>query len=80
MRVIFKCDICGMTGNHNVRCPNYIPHKAVHYCSYCGEGIYNGEEYIESLSGEYCHYDCIHGIRDLLEWLGHEVKIMEDNY
>lgn len=73
------CDLCKQS-SCRFQCPNYKPAVPIYYCSYCGEGIYNGEEYIESLSGEYCHYDCIHGIRDLLEWLGHEVKIMEDNY
>lgn len=73
------CDLCQQSPCR-FQCSNYKPTVQIYYCSYCGEGIYNGEEYIESLSGEYCHYDCIHGIRDLLEWLGHEVKIMEDNY
>lgn len=75
-----QCDICGRTIGHDYRCPNYIPQKATHYCSYCGEGIYDGEEYIENQDDEYRHYDCFHGIRDLLEWLGYEVKTMEDNY
>lgn len=61
-------------------CPNYIPPKASIYCSECENGIYDGEEYIENLDGEYRHYDCFHGMRDLLEWLGYEVKTMEDTY
>ena len=69
------CALCKQNPCHP-RCCNYKPPISTHYCSYCGEGIYSGEEYIESLNGEYCHYDCIHGIRDLLEWLGHEIKIM----
>lgn len=73
------CSIC-----HNdpcsCRCPNYIPPKASYYCYICGEGIYDGEEYIENDNGEFRHYDCFHGIRDLLEWLGYEVKTMEDDY
>lgn len=44
------------------------------YCSSCGDGIYDGEEYIENLNGEYRHYECFHGMRELLEWLGYEVK------
>ena len=52
----------------------------MHYCSSCGEGIYAAEEYIENDNGEYKHFDCIYGIRDLLEWLGCEVKIMENRY
>lgn len=57
---------------------NYIPPKATHYCSSCGDGIYDGEEYIENLDGEYRHYECFHGMRDLLEWLGYRVKTMEE--
>ena len=72
------CNICRQTTCHP-RCPNYIPPKVTYYCSSCGEGIYNGEEYIENDNGEYKHLDCIYGISDLLEWLGSEVKIMEEN-
>lgn len=61
-----------------VGCPNYIPTKAHHYCSMCKQGIYNGEEYIENDDSECRHYDCFQGMRDLLEWLGYEVKTMED--
>lgn len=59
-------------------CPNYEPPKASHYCDVCGEGIYGGEECIVNDDGEYRHYDCFQGMRDLLEWLGYEIKTMED--
>lgn len=52
----------------------------MHYCFICSDGIYNGEEYIVNDDGEYIHYDCIQGIRPLLEWLGYDVKIMDDDY
>ena len=45
----------------------------------CGNGIYDGEEYIENDNGECRHYDCFTGMRDLLEWLGYEIKTMEDD-
>lgn len=73
------CSICRQSPCHP-RCPNYVPLKASHYCSFCGDGIYDGEKYIENLDGEYRHYDCFYGMRDLLEWLGYEVKTMEKNY
>lgn len=73
------CSICHQTPC-NSRCPNYISSKATHYCSICGEGIYEGEEYIENNDGDYRHYDCFYGMRDLLEWLGYEIKTMEDDY
>lgn len=72
------CEICGRIIGHNTRCPNYTPRKALHYCSSCGDGIYNGEEYIENLNGEYCHYDCIHWTREFIEWLGYKIKTMEE--
>ena len=37
------------------RCPNHIP-KATLYCSSCGEGIRDGEEYIENTDGECIHW------------------------
>ena len=57
-----------------------IPKKAQHYCSLCENGIYDGEEYIENQDGEYRHYECFNGMKDLLEWLGFDIKTMEDTY
>ena len=71
------CEICRSYPCHP-RCPNYIPPKASYHCSICQEGIYNGEEYIENDDGEYAHWECFDGMRDLLEWLGYEIKTMED--
>lgn len=71
------CDVCLQTSCHP-RCSNYAPPKVNHYCSICGEGIYIGEEYIVNDDNEYRHYDCFYGMRDLLEWLGHEIKTMEE--
>lgn len=71
------CSICGQTPCA-ARCPNYIPKKAKHYCSICEEGILDGEEYIENDNGEYRHYDCFGGMRDLMEWLGYSIKTMSD--
>ena len=73
-----KCDICGRFDGHSTRCPKYVLPKPQLYCSACGEGIYSGEEYIDNCNGEYKHFDCIYRIRDLVEWLGYEVKVMED--
>lgn len=70
------CEICRKLPCDS-RCPNYEPPKAS-YCSICNEGIYDGEDYIENMDGEYIHYECIQGIRQLLEWLGYEIKTMED--
>lgn len=61
------------------RCPNYIPKKAFHYCSSCGDGIYDGEKYIENSDGDYRHYECFYNTRDLLKWLGFDIKTMEED-
>lgn len=60
-------------------CPNYTSPKSHHYCSICGEGIYPGEEYIKNDNGEYRHFECFFSLRELLEWLGYEVKTMEED-
>lgn len=72
------CEICGRSVGHSYRCPNYTPPKASYYCSACGDEIYDGEEYIENLDGEYRHYECFYGMRDLLEWLGYKIKTMQN--
>lgn len=61
-------------------CPNYEPPKANFYCSICGEGIYEGEEYIVNDNFEYAHWDCVDCGRDLADFLGYETKIMKGNY
>ena len=58
-------------------CPSYEPPKVSCYCSICGGGIYEGDEYIENSKGEYRHYDCFISMRELLTWLGYEIKTME---
>ena len=71
------CEICGHI-NCVSRCPNYIAPKASHYCHVCGEGIYDGEEYIENDNGEYAHIDCFFVTNDVVEWLGYDVRIMSE--
>ena len=72
------CNYCLKDYGHNPRCPLYKENKSSHYCSVCGEGIIDGEEYIMNEDGEYRHWECFDGMRDLLEWLGYEIKTMED--
>lgn len=71
------CNYCLRDYGHNPRCPLYKD-KSSHYCSVCGDGILEGEEYIENENGEYRHWECFDGMRDLLEWLGYEIKTMEE--
>ncbi len=59
------------------QCPNFTP-KINCFCSICGEGVLPGDEYLENYDGEYIHYDCVSGNRDLVEWLGFEIKTMDD--
>lgn len=74
-----RCEICGQLGRHDSRCPNYVMPKSHYYCSVCGEGIYSGDEYIKNDSAEYIHWDCCHSCRDLVKWLGYEIRIMDEN-
>ena len=75
-----SCIYCGQYITHHPRCPLYEPPKAIHYCSICNEGIYDGEEYIENDCGKYAHWECVDYGRDLAMWLGHEIRIMENDY
>ena len=34
--------------------------------------------YIENQNGEYRHYECFHGMRELLEWLGYRIRTMQN--
>lgn len=61
------------------RCPNYSLPLAKLYCDKCGEGISNGDEFIRNLDGEYRHYDCFQGMRDLTKWLRYEIEVMEED-
>ena len=73
------CDICGMPdNNHHPRCPYYEPPNPKYKCCICENGIYDGEEYIENDFGEYAHWDCFSGTKDLLNFLGYRIRIMED--
>ena len=38
-----------------------------------------GEEYVKNEDNDYIHYDCIEGDKWLVNWLGFEVKEMEEN-
>lgn len=71
------CEIC-RTSPCVSRCPNYVPRKTRTYCAVCGDGIYGGEEYIENNDGECMHVDCIQSIGQLLDWLGCDVKVRDD--
>ena len=73
-----SCEYCGQYGSHNPRCPLYEPQKASHYCSICGEGIYDGEEYIENDDFEYAHWECVDYGMDLAKFLGYEIKMMDE--
>ena len=65
-----SCEYCRQLLGHHPRCPLYKPPKSTHYCSACGEGIQDGEEYIENIDGECMHWECFRSMRDLLEFLG----------
>lgn len=72
---MFGCEYCHQLP-HDPRCPLAPEPKFYHYCSICGEGIYDGEEYIENDDGEFVHLDCL-TIRETVGFLGYEVRTME---
>ena len=71
------CNIC-LKNPCDYRCPNYSPTHIRIYCCECGEEILIGDQYIENDNGEYKHFDCVCRICDLLNWLGYEIKNMEE--
>lgn len=73
------CPYCKCIGFHLVQCPEYEQGRAKKYCTYCGEGIYSGEKYLENDWGESIHKDCIMSVDDLIDWLGLGYKEMEED-
>ena len=73
------CIYCNSLIGHHPRCPLYKPPKSTHYCSICEDPIENGEEYIENDIGEYAHYECFRGTKDLLKWLRYKIRTKEDS-
>ena len=72
------CEIC-RKNPCDTRCPNYMPQKSTYYCSICNYPIEKGEEYIENDIGEYAHYECFRGTKDLLKWLRYCIRTKEDS-
>lgn len=72
------CEICRQTPC-SCRCPNYVPKSKIK-CSVCGDEITNGEEYIVNDNDEYAHWECVDLARKLAEFLGYEIKEMEDDF
>ena len=72
------CDLCRKPRCYN-RCPNYTS-KSVIKCSICDNEIENGEEYIVNDDNEYAHWECVDLARKLAEFLGYEIKEMEDDF
>ncbi|MBQ4523367.1 MAG: hypothetical protein IJA10_10540 [Lachnospiraceae bacterium] len=74
-----SCEYCRQIGGrHDNRCPLAPESRTNHYCSICNQGIQNGEEYIKNDDCEYAHWECVDYTRDLIEFLGYDVKKMED--
>lgn len=70
------CSECRMNPCHS-QCPNAPEPEAVYECAYCGEGITEGEEYVE-IDGKHYHRDsCIEDVALALlyEKLGLETEV-----
>ena len=74
------CEYCWYSIGHHSCCPNFEERKSNHICNICNEDIYYGEEYVKNSNNEYSHYDCVCYGRDMANFLGYEVKEMEDKY
>ena len=71
------CEIC-RSYPCDYRCPNYEPKTTDIKCEFCGEYICIGEQYLENDNGEYAHIDCVDYTKDLLDFLGYEIKEMSE--
>ena len=71
------CDICRQTPCHP-RCPNAPEPKPVERCCLCGEGIYEGDEYLNTTDGCVCK-DCLENfsIDQWLELIGESLTAAE---
>ena len=47
---MYGCEICGHIP-HDPRCPNAPDPVPVLTCELCGEGIFDGDEYLDSVKG-----------------------------
>lgn len=68
------CEYCLKSTGHAPGCPNYISPKSDLVCRSCEEPILPEEEYVENENGDVMHYECFDGLKDLLRFLGYEVK------
>ena len=68
------CEICRCTPCMP-GCPNYEPPKTNKKCSFCGDYICIGEEYVTNYEGEYAHLDCLDCSSSDMEWLGIKIEI-----
>lgn len=75
---MFSCEYCKGIGFHRFNCPNYISSNSHYNCSICNEGIQNGEEYIVNDDNDYAHWECVDYAKDLVKFLGYDVKEMDD--
>lgn len=75
-----SCEYCKCEVGHLSFCPNVDEPIYEHECSICGEGIYEGEQYVLNDDGEYAHYDCP-STKELIDFLGYEILTMRgDDY
>lgn len=74
----FGCEYCHRVSGHHHMCPNYEIPETNCYCHKCGEMINVGDEYIVNDNEEYAHWECVDYGRDLANFLGYEIKEMEN--
>lgn len=51
-----------------------LKHKNNHSCAICNKPIKDKDKFFANGQGEYIHFHCVEGLRQLLCWLGYNVK------
>jgi len=75
------CEFCH-SYPHLSGCPNAPEPKAIYTCKYCGEGIIEGDEYVE-IDGDYYHADCLESempFDNLMELFGCCVQTAQEDW
>ena len=77
---MYSCEICGRIP-HAPGCPNAPDPVPVLTCELCGEGIFDGDEYLDSEKGPVC-MSCLEDMtmRELLETAGETLSTAQGGY
>lgn len=68
------CELC-LTSPCHPRCPNAEEPKSIHTCTMCGEGIFDGDKFLDGIDGIICE-ECADDLSldELLAQIGEELR------